>query len=127
MGRLVTKDNDLLGVPLKAGDRLAVHWRSGNRDESKFDNPDRLDFERSRNPHAAFGIGIHRCLGQHFARLQLEIAFDRLLARLTNFRIASGTAVKESAGISVGAPEEMHLEFDRVATPAAATVAEGQQ
>ncbi|GAA1268826.1 cytochrome P450 [Pseudonocardia aurantiaca] len=127
MGRLVTKDNDLLGVPLKAGDRLAVHWRSGNRDESKFDNPDRLDFERSRNPHAAFGIGIHRCLGQHFARLQLEIAVNRLLARLTNFRIASGTAVKEAAGISIGAPEEMHLAFDHVATPAAATVAEGQR
>jgi cytochrome P450 len=126
MGRLVTRDNDLLGVPLKAGDRLAVHWRSGNRDEAKFANADRLDFERGRNPHAAFGIGIHRCVGQHFARLQLEIAVNRLLARLTGFRIAPGTTVREAAGVSIKAPEEIHLEFDRVLAPAA-VAAYGQE
>jgi cytochrome P450 len=115
MGRVVTRDNDLLGVRLKAGERLAVHWRSGNRDEAKFASGDRLDFDRARNPHAAFGIGIHRCLGQHFARLQLEIAVNRLLGRLTNFRIAPGTTVREVSGISIKAPEEMHLEFDLAA------------
>jgi cytochrome P450 len=127
MGRLVTRDNDLLGVPLKAGDRLAVHWRSGNRDEAKFANADRLDFERERNPHAAFGIGIHRCVGQHVARLQLEIAVNRLLARLTGFRIAPGTTVREAAGVSIKAPEEIHLEFDRVPAPAAVAAAYGQE
>jgi len=114
MGRLVTRDNGLLGVPLKAGDRLAVHWRSANRDETRFANGDRLDFERGPSPHAAFGIGIHRCLGQHFARLQLEIGVSRLLGRLSNFRIAPGTTIREASGISIKAPEEMHLEFDRV-------------
>ncbi len=128
MGRVVTRDNDLLGVPLKAGDRLAVHWRSGNRDEAKFANADRLDFERERNPHAAFGIGIHRCVGQHFARLQLEIAVNRLLARLTGFRVAPGTRVREACGVSLKAPEEMHLEFDRVPAQAAvAAAAYGQE
>jgi cytochrome P450 len=120
MGRLVTQDNDLLGVPLKAGDRLAVHWRSGNWDEARFSHGEELDFDRERNPHAAFGIGIHRCLGQHFARLQLEIAVNRLLGRLTNFRVAPGTAVVENVGISIKAPNEMHLEFDRVPAAAAA-------
>jgi cytochrome P450 len=120
MGRLVTQDNDLLGVPLKTGDRLAVHWRSGNWDEARFSHGERLDFDRERNPHAAFGIGIHRCLGQHFARLQLEIAVNRLLGRLTNFRVAPGTAVVENVGISIKAPNEMHLEFDRVPAAAAA-------
>lgn len=120
MGRLVTQDNDLLGVPLKTGDRLAVHWRSGNWDEAKFPHGDRLDFDRERNPHMAFGIGIHRCLGQHFARLQLEIAVNRLLGRLTKFRVAPGTAVVENAGISIKAPREMHLEFDRIPAVAAA-------
>jgi cytochrome P450 len=120
MGRLVTQDNDLLGMPLKTGDRLAVHWRSGNWDETKFANGDRLDFDRERNPHAAFGIGIHRCLGQHFARMQLEIAVNRLLGRLTNFRVAPGTAVVENVGISIKAPREMHLEFDRVPAVVAA-------
>lgn len=119
MGRLVTQDNDLLGVPLKAGDRLAVHWRSGNWDEAKFAHGDQLDFDRERNPHAAFGIGIHRCLGQHFARLQLETAVNRLLARLTNFRVAPGTQIVENVGISIKAPQEIHLDFDRVPAVAA--------
>ena len=127
MGRLVTRNNDLLGVPLKAGDRLAVHWRSGNRDEAKFVNADRLDFGRERNPHAAFGAGIHRCVGQHFARLQLEIAVNRLLGRLTSFRIAAGTTVREASGVSIKAPEEMYLEFDRVPAPAAVSAAYGQE
>jgi cytochrome P450 len=127
MGRLVTQDNDLLGVPLKAGDRLAVHWRSGNRDEAKFPQAGQLDFDRERNPHAAFGIGIHRCVGQHFARLQLEIAVSRLLARLTSFRIAPGTTVREAVGVSIKAPEELHLEFDRVPAAAAVTAAYGQE
>jgi cytochrome P450 len=116
MGRVVTSDNEILGIPLKEGDRLAVHWRSGNRDEAKFGHGDQLDFERERNPHAAFGIGIHRCLGQHFARLQLEIAVNRLLARLTGFRVVAGTTIVENAGISIKAPQEMHLEFDRAPT-----------
>jgi cytochrome P450 len=127
MGRLVTQDNDLLGIPLKAGDRLAVHWRSGNRDESKFANPGRLDFERERNAHAAFGIGIHRCVGQHFARLQLEIAVNRLLRRLTGFRVAPGTSVREAVGISIKAPEELHLEFDLVPAPVAVAATHGQE
>lgn len=112
MGRLVVADNDLLGVPLTKGDRLAVHWRSGNRDTARFDDPDRLDFDRNRNPHLAFGIGIHRCLGRHFARLQLEIGITRLLDRLTGFRLAPGTEIDRSVGISVGAPRALHLQFD---------------
>ena len=123
MGRVLTEDTDMLGCPMRKGDRLAVHWRSGSRDESKFDRPDELVFDREKNPHAAFGFGIHRCLGQHFARLQLEIAFDRLLARVGNFRIKPGTTVREAVGISNRAPEELHLVFDRVpeAVPAVAT------
>ncbi len=114
MGRVVMEDNDLLGVPLAKGDRVLVHWRSGNRDDAKFDDPDRLSFDRFPNPHMAFGVGIHRCLGQYLARLQLEIGINRLLARLTNFRIAPGTSIRPSAGVAIGSPEEMHLQFDRV-------------
>jgi cytochrome P450 len=114
MGRVVTEDNDLLGCPLKAGDRLSVHWASGNRDETKFEYPDELYFQRSKNPHIAFGVGVHRCVGQHFARLQLEVAFNRLLARLTNFTITPGTEVRETHGITPLAPEEMYLSFEPV-------------
>ncbi|WP_433561522.1 cytochrome P450 [Nocardia sp. CA-151230] len=61
-----------------------------------------------------FGIGIHRCVGRHFARMQLDIGITRLLNRLTGFRLAPGTEVRRSVGISVGAPRELHLRFDRV-------------
>lgn len=125
MGRVLTEDTDMLGCPMKKGDRLAVHWRSGSRDETKFERPDELVFDREKNPHAAFGFGIHRCLGQHFARLQLEIAFDRLLARLTNFRVKPGTVVRQAVGISNRAPEEMYLQFDRVPAPVDAPAKEG--
>jgi cytochrome P450 len=121
MGRVLTQDTELLGCPMKQGERLAVHWRSGSRDESRFSRPDELVFDREKNPHAAFGFGIHRCLGQHFARLQLEIAFDRLLARVGNFRVKPGTTVREAVGVSNRAPEELHLLFDPV--PAAVATA----
>lgn len=114
MGRVVTEDTELLGRPMKAGDRLAVHWQSGNRDETKFDHPDELRFDRVKNPHIAFGVGVHRCLGQHFARLQIEVAFERLLARTSNFAVVPGTEIKETIGITRLAPEEMHLAFDPV-------------
>jgi cytochrome P450 len=118
MGRVVTEDNELLGCPLKAGDRLSVHWASGNRDAAKFERPDELVFDRGKNPHIAFGVGIHRCIGQHFARMQLEVAFNRLLARLANFAIVPGTTVKETHGITPLAPEEMFLSFEPVHEPA---------
>jgi cytochrome P450 len=57
-------------------------------------------------------------VGQHFARLQLEIAFNRLLARLSNFSITPGTTVKETFGITPLAPEEMFLSFEPVREPA---------
>ncbi|AYF73896.1 cytochrome P450 [Nocardia yunnanensis] len=113
MGRVVVEDNDLLGVPLHKGDRLAVHWRSGNRDTARFTDPARLDFDRTRNPHLAFGVGIHRCVGRHFARMQLDIAVTALLSRLTAFRVAPGAEIRRSVGISVGAPRELRLRFDR--------------
>jgi cytochrome P450 len=111
MARTVTRDTELGGCPLKKGDRVAVHYASANRDESRFDHADRLDFGRQRNPHAAFGLGPHRCIGLHFARLQIEVAFGELLSRVTNLRIPDGAEVQTAVGI-VLSPEHLPLEFD---------------
>jgi cytochrome P450 len=113
MGRVVRQDTDVLGCPMRSGDRIAIHYQSGNRDAAKFDNPDSLVFDRDKNPHIAFGVGIHRCIGQHFARLQIEVAFERLLARLTDFGVVDGTKIVETSGITPLAPAEMHLRFQR--------------
>ena len=96
---------------MKAGDRIALHYASANRDERYFDHSDQLDFDREKNPHVAFGIGLHRCLGLHFARLQIAIAFEELLARVTNIRIAPGARIEASHGVIL-APDHLPIEFD---------------
>ncbi|MFC0449992.1 cytochrome P450 [Rhodococcus jostii] len=111
MARTVTKDTELNGCPLRPGDRVAVHYASANRDASQFAHPAELDFERQRNPHAAFGIGPHRCIGLHFARLQIEIGFQELFNRITNVRIPQGERVHTATGV-VQAHEYLPIEFD---------------
>jgi cytochrome P450 len=113
MARTVTRDTELGGVPLKAGDRLALHFLSANRDPDRFDRPDELLFDRPNKPSAAFGLGIHRCLGQSFARIQLAIAFEELLERATNFRLEEGTEIRRLVGVGLGTPEELLLAFDK--------------
>jgi len=111
MARTVTRDTELGGCALKPGDRVAVHYASANRDESRFEHADRLDFGRQRNPHAAFGLGPHRCIGMHFARLQIETAFSELLSRVTNLRIPEDGHVQTAVGI-VLSPEHLPVAFD---------------
>jgi cytochrome P450 len=111
MARTVTRETELGGCPLKPGDRVAVHYASANRDESRFEHADRLDFDRRRNPHAAFGLGPHRCIGMHFARLQIEVAFGELLSRVTNLRIPQDAQVQTAVGI-VLSPEHLPVTFD---------------
>jgi cytochrome P450 len=113
MARTVIKETELGGRTLHPGDRIAIHFAAANRDPAKFEKPDELDFERERNPHAAFGLGAHRCIGLHFARLQIQIAFEELLARATNFRLQPGAEVEVATGV-VLSPERLPIQFDVV-------------
>ncbi|HVV20014.1 MAG TPA: cytochrome P450 [Pseudonocardiaceae bacterium] len=112
MARTVTVDNDLLGVPLHAGDRLAIHFYSANRDATHFAHADELTFGRDTNPHLAFGAGVHKCLGLHFARIQLAVAFDELLARATNFRLVRPQDIRRQMGVPLNSPYALRLAFD---------------
>ena len=114
MGRLVTQDTVLNGNALKAGDKVAIHFAMANRDPEHFDRPEDLVFDRESNAHIAFGVGIHRCLGLHFARIQLSMAFNELLARITNPRLKPTAEIKRTAGVSFPSPEELHITFDRL-------------
>lgn len=113
MARTVTQETTLGGAALNPGDRLAVHFYSANRDASRFDRPDDLWFDRPHKPSAAFGLGVHRCLGQNFARIQLAIAFEELLARTTNFRLKEGVELRYQVGVGLNTPYELPLTFDR--------------
>jgi cytochrome P450 len=112
LARTVTRDTEVSGCPMKAGDRIALHFASANRDAEYFDDPAGLRFDRAENPHVAFGIGIHRCLGMHFARLQIEIAIEELLARVTNLRVQDGATIELANG-AIFTPELLPVEFDR--------------
>jgi cytochrome P450 len=112
MARTVVRDTSLGGVALKAGDRLAVHFYSADRDAGRFERPNELWFDRPRMPSAAFGVGVHRCLGQNFARIQLAIAFEELLARATNFRLKEGVEIRRQVGVGLNTPYELPVTFD---------------
>lgn len=85
--RTVTRDVELGGQHLTAGDSLVVLWGSANRDAAEFDEADSFVPDRSPNRHLAFGCGPHRCLGSHLARAEIAIALERVLARLPDYEV----------------------------------------
>jgi cytochrome P450 len=92
--RVVKRDTELGGVPLKTGSMLMLRFAAANRDPARFANPDAFDVERKNaSSHLAFGRGIHMCVGNMLARKELAVAFDELLRRLDQFEIADETAM----------------------------------
>jgi len=73
-GRKVTRDTELGGCPMKAGQMLYLPLAAANRDPAVFPAADRVDIRRQPNPHIAFGAGVHHCVGSHLARLEIEVA-----------------------------------------------------
>ncbi len=86
--RVARADMVLGGRAIRAGDRLFLMINAANRDPAVFPDPDRLDLARNPNPHVAFGYGPHYCVGAPLARLEAQIAFERLLARLKHIALA---------------------------------------
>jgi len=83
--RRATRDTELHGVSVREGDVVLAWLSSANRDEAIFEEPERFDIRRERNPHLTFGLGIHHCLGAHLARLELRIALETLFSRTRDF------------------------------------------
>ena len=81
--RTATRDFDLHGKTVRAGDKVLYWFASGNRDETAFDAPMRVDLARTPNKHLSFGLGgPHVCLGMHLARLEVRILFEELAKRV---------------------------------------------
>jgi len=81
-------DYELAGQPIKAGDRVVAWMTAANRDPEVFDDPHRFDITRDPNPHVAFGLGTHFCLGAHLARLELDVVLRALLERLGDLHVS---------------------------------------
>jgi cytochrome P450 len=86
--RVATADVEIGGTTIPAGDAVFFAFASANLDESVFPDPRRRDFARAENPHLAFGHGIHRCLGEPLARVELVVALEELTRRLPAARLA---------------------------------------
>jgi cytochrome P450 len=82
MRRTATQDAELGGKTIKAGDKVVMWYISGNRDPDSVDQPDRFIVDRARpRQHLSFGFGIHRCVGNRLAELQLKILWQEILSR----------------------------------------------
>ncbi len=86
--RTATRDVELAGRKIRAGDKVTYWEMSANRDESVFERPFEFDISRSPNPHVGFGNGVHFCPGANLARLEMRIIFEALLERYEGFEFA---------------------------------------
>ncbi|GAA2118807.1 cytochrome P450 [Kitasatospora saccharophila] len=86
--RVAVEDIEIGGVLIRAGEGVICQLNTANRDEDRYPDGDALDLTRDTRRHLAFGFGVHQCLGQPLARLELEIALDTVLRRLPGLRLA---------------------------------------
>jgi cytochrome P450 len=98
MARLVTTDFDFRGRQMKEGDWLLLPFPAANRDPEQFPDADKVRIDREENRHAAFGLGIHRCIGSNLARMELRVALEEWMKRYPDFELVDSTEVTWSAG-----------------------------
>jgi cytochrome P450 len=87
--RTATRDVELAGAQIRAGQKVQIWEGSANRDPSVFTDPDTFDITRKPNPHLGFGQGVHYCLGANLARLELKVLYEELLMRFGSARLVS--------------------------------------
>lgn len=91
LSRTVTKDVELNGQHLRQNDRLVISWLSANLDDKEFENPDEVVLDRTPNRHVAFGLGPHRCIGSHLARLMSQVMVKAVLDRIPDYEVTDGS------------------------------------
>ena len=98
MGRRVVDDVEIGGRKLKKGEWVLLPFPAANRDPQAFPDADKIVLDREVNRHAAFGLGIHRCIGSNLARLELQVALQEFIARVPEFHLADPERVRWSTG-----------------------------
>ena len=117
--RTVTADHDYQGTALAEGDRVLMLYAAANRDAAVFDRPDELDLTRESNPHLAFGIGQHFCLGSNLAKAEVKLVFQELLSRIPDIEVPEGTVAGRGESSLVIALEDIPATFDASKCPVA--------
>lgn len=98
VGRIVTGDTEISGCPVGEGEWIMLGFPAANRDPEVFEDPHDVQIDRRKNRHAAFGLGVHRCLGSNLARMEINVAIELLLERFPRFNLVDGAEVQYSAG-----------------------------
>ena len=110
MARLVVRDVDFAGCPMKTGDKILMNFPAANRDPDVFEDADTVMLDRAHNRHVAFGSGIHRCAGSNLARMELRVALEEWLRRIPEFSLAEDTEVTWAGG-QVRGPRVLPVVF----------------
>lgn len=111
--RTAVEDVEIDGVVVRAGDTVFVELGSANRDPARYADPDVLDLARGTAGHLAFGHGIHQCIGQHLARIELKIAYPGLFTRFPKLRLAvAEDELPHRASLVIGGLERMPVAWD---------------
>ena len=98
MARVVAKDVEIGGCPMKEGDWVLLPFPAANRDPQAFERADEVVIDREINRHSAFGLGIHRCVGSNLARMEVRVALEVFVERFPEFELADASAVAWSVG-----------------------------
>ncbi|WP_089950992.1 cytochrome P450 [Lentzea xinjiangensis] len=111
--RTALEDVEIDGVFVRKGDTVLVELGSANHDPARYARPDVLDLARGATGHLAFGHGIHQCIGQHLARIELKIAFPGLFTRFPALRLAvPEEELPRRASLVIGGLERMPVAWD---------------
>jgi len=100
----------LSGVEVPAAESLTLAIGSANRDETRFEAPDRFDLHRAPSEHVAFGYGKHYCAGSRLAELEARVALEALLERLPDLRLEAGTECAV-VGLAFRGPDRLPVRF----------------
>lgn len=110
--RTPSRQVTLAGCTIEPGDHMFISLGDANHDESVYPDADRFDIFRGKQKQYAFGQGAHVCIGQHLARLEIEVAVNALLDRLPNLRLNPDHPEPVVTGVSMRKPKEIKVLFD---------------
>jgi cytochrome P450 len=108
--RFATRDSLVAGQEFNSGTRFGLLYGAANRDPTRFNEPNKFDITRNPNRHIAFGGGTHFCLGNHLARLDMDVIFTTLNEKFNSFELVEENPIYKR-GLSVRGPKSLKIAW----------------
>ncbi len=112
--RMCVADTELSGEAVTAGKRVLLGLASANRDENTWETPEEFSLERTENPHLAFGLGIHMCIGASLARMEARVGLNALLDQFVDLALAPGYEYQRVEPVMMRGPRRLDVTFEPV-------------